>query len=143
MASFIYNSFWYDLATGAIDIDTDTFKVLLIASTYPASDETAKDSDLKRSAVSNECPATGNYATGGNSATFTATKDTANNRLDISCGGTSWSSSTISATKAVYYKARGGASTADELVCLIDFGGTVATTNGTFTLTASTVRIQN
>jgi hypothetical protein len=139
MASLIYNSFWEDLARGAIDLDTDTFKVLLTTSAYTES----KDSDLKRSAVTNEVANGNGYTTGGNSATFTVTKDTANDRLDVTLGGTTWPASTITARKAVYYKSRGGASTADELVAVIDFGSDVSTTNGTLTLTASTIRIQN
>jgi len=139
MASLIYNSFWEDLARGAIDLDTDTFKVLLTTSAYTES----KDSDLKRSAVTNEVANGNGYTTGGNSATITVTKDTANDRLDVTLGGTTWPASTITARKAVYYKSRGGASSADELVAVIDFGSDVSTTNGTLTLTASTIRIQN
>jgi hypothetical protein len=139
MASLIYNSFWEDLARGAIDLDTDTFKVLLTTSSYSEN----KDTDLKRSAVTNEVANGNGYTTGGNSATITVTKDTANDRLDVTLGGTTWPASTITARKAVYYKSRGGASSADELVAVIDFGADVSTTNGTLTLTASTIRIQN
>lgn len=139
MASLIYNSFWEDLARGNIDLDSDTFKVLLTTSSYSES----KDADLKRSAVTNEVANGNGYTTGGNSATITVTKDTANDRLDISLGGTSWSTATITARKAVYYKSRGGASSADELIAVIDFGSDIISTNGTFTLSASTIRIQN
>ncbi len=138
MASLIYNSFWEDLARGAIDLDTDTFKVMLTTSAYTES----KDADLKRSAVTNEVTGTG-YSTGGGSTSVTVTKDTGNDRLDITIGAASWTTSTITARKAVVYKSRGGASTADELVCVIDFGSDVISSAGTFTLTASTVRVQN
>jgi len=43
----------------------------------------------------------------------------------------------------VYYKRRGGLASADELVAVNDFGSDVTTSSGTFTLNASTVRIQN
>jgi hypothetical protein len=138
MASLIYNSCLYDVATGAIDFDTDTFYVMLTTSSYTED----KDTHLKRSSVTNEVSGTG-YTAGGNSVTVSVTKDTTNDRIDISLGGTTWSSSTITARKAVYYKSRGGANTADELVAVIDFGSDVSTTSGTFTLTASTLRIQN
>jgi hypothetical protein len=75
--------------------------------------------------------------------TVTVTKDTANDRLDVTLGGTSWSSSTITARKAVYYKRRGGAATADELIAVNDFGSDVVSTGATFTLNSSTLRIQN
>ena len=139
MASLIYNSFWDDVCRAIVDVDTDTFKVLLTTSSYTED----KDNHLKRSSITNEVASGGGYTTGGNSATFTVTKDTANDRIDISAGGTTWPASTIVARKAVYYKSRGGASSADELVCVIDFGSDVSTTAGTLTLNASTLRIQN
>jgi hypothetical protein len=138
MASLIYNSCLDDAMRGSIDFDTDTFKVMLTTSAY-AQD---KDLDLKRSAVTNEVVGTG-YVAGGTAATVTVTKDTATDRIDISLGAASWAASTITARKAVYYKSRGGASSADELVAIIDFGSDVTSTAGTFSLTASTLRIQN
>lgn len=144
MASIIYNSCLDDAARGLIDFDTDSFKVMLVNATYDViADETKKDSHTKRShATANEIAGTG-YSAGGASATVTVTKDTANNRVDIELGAASWPASTITAEGAVYYKSRGGADTADELVAYIDFGGPIISTNGTFSLSASTIRIQN
>ena len=144
MASVIYNSALFDALTGAIDFDTDTFKCMLVNATYAAiADETKKDSHLKRSSVtSNEVSGSG-YTAGGAAATVTVTKDTANNRIDVALGAASWATATITASGAVYYKSRGGADTADELVAFIDFGGSVISTAGTFSLTASTLRIAN
>jgi hypothetical protein len=138
MASLIYNSYLDDTFRALIDNDTDTFKVLLTTSAYTEN----KDTHTKRSDVTNEITGTG-YTAGGNSATVTVTKDTANDRVDISLGGTTWPSSTLTARKAVYYKSRGGAASADELVAVIDNGSDVSTTAGTLTLTASTIRNQN
>ena len=67
----------------------------------------------------------------------------ANDRIEISLGGASWEASTITARGLVYYKSRGGAPSADELVAYIDFGEDVVSQNGTFAVTASTLRIQN
>ena len=138
MASLIYNSFFEDLARGAIDIDTDTIKVMLTTSAYTED----KDAHLKRSAITNEVTGTG-YTAGGNVVTCTVTKDTANDRLDVTLGGTTWPAATITARKAVYYKSRGGAASADELIAVVDFGSDVTSSGATFTLTASTLRIQN
>lgn len=139
MASFIYNSFVRDVLTGAIDLDTDTFKVLLTTSSYTAD----KDAHDKRDDVTNEVSGTG-YSAGGASATVSvAAVDTANDRVVVTLGGATWSSSTITARYAVYYKSRGGASSADELVAVIDFGGNVSTSGGTFTLSSSTMTAQN
>ena len=138
MASLIYNSFWEDLARGAIDLDTDTFKVLATTSTYTEN----KDTHTKRSDVTNEITGTG-YTAGGNTITFTITKDTVNDRLDVTLTGTTWPASTLTARKFVYYKSRGGASTADELIAVIDNGTDVTTSSGTLTLNNSTLRVQN
>lgn len=138
MASIIYNSFLDDVFRGNIDCDTDTFYVLLVTSAYTED----KDVHDKRDDVTNEVSGTG-YTAGGVAVTVTVTKDTVNDRIDVSLGSASWASSTITARKAVYYKRRGGAASADELVAVNDFGSDVITTAGTFTLNASTVRIQN
>lgn len=139
MASLIYNSALYDGLTGAIDYDTDTFKCMLVTSAYTPN----KDTHTKRSNVTNEVSASGTYAAGGGTATVTVTNDTANDRQDISLGAVSFTGATITARAAVYYKSRGGASSADELVAYIDFGSDITSTAGTWALTASTMRIQN
>lgn len=139
MASLIYNSFWDDLARGAIDADTDTFKCLLVTSGYTED----KDAHTKRSNVTSEVAAGGGYAAGGQAVAVSVTKDLANDRVDITLGGFSIPAATITARKAVYYKSRGGAATADELVAVIDFGSDITSTAGTWSLAASTIRIQN
>ena len=138
MASLIYNSFVDDMARGAIDLDTDTFKVLLVSSAYSPN----KDTDLKRSAVTNEVSGTG-YTAGGVTTACTVTKDTANDRVTLSFAAVNWASSTITARAAVIYKSRGGASSADELVCYVDFGADVSSSSATFSLGASVITLQN
>lgn len=138
MASLIFNSFHRDLATGAIDCDTDTFKVLLVTSSYTPN----KDTHEKRSAITNEVTGTG-YTAGGATSAVSVTLDTANDKTTITFGSVNWASSTITARGAVIYKSRGGASSADELVAFNDFGADVSTTSGTFTLAASTITLQN
>jgi hypothetical protein len=139
MASLIYNSFLNDLVKGNVDMDTDTFKVMLVTSTYTPD----KDTHAKRSSVTNEVSGTG-YTAGGATTTATVSAvDTTNDRQEITIGAASWASSTITARAAVVYKSRGGASSADELVAYIDFVSDVISSSGTFTLTASTIRFQN
>lgn len=139
MPSLIYNSSLEDLARGAIDYDTDAFKVMLVTSAYTPD----KDAHLKRSSVTNEVSGTG-YTAGGANTTVTVTKDTANDRLDISFSSVSWANATITARAAVIYKSRGGAASADELVAYVDFGADVTSTGGTFQVTFSTpYRFQN
>jgi hypothetical protein len=138
MASLIYNSAVDDMARSAIDFDTDTFKVMLVTSAYSPN----KDTDLKRSAVTNEVSGTG-YTAGGVTSACTVTKDTANDRVTLSFAAVNWASSTITARAAVIYKSRGGASSADELVCYVDFGGDVSSSSATFSLGSSTITLQN
>jgi hypothetical protein len=138
MASLIYNSFVDDMARGAIDLDTDTFKVMLVTSTYAPN----KDTDLKRSAVTNEVSGTG-YTAGGVTTACTVTKSTANDRVTLSFAAVNWPSSTITARAAVIYKSRGGLASADELVCYVDFGADVSSSSATFSLGSSVITLQN
>jgi hypothetical protein len=138
MASLIYNSALNDMATGAIDFDTNSFKIILVTSSYTPN----KDTHTKRSDVTNEISGTG-YTAGGVSTAVTVTNDTANDRIDINFADVSWASATLTAAAAVIYKTTGTAST-DNLVAYLDFGGNVTSTNGTFTLDiTSPLRIQN
>lgn len=139
MASGIYGSFWSDVLKGNVDCDTDTFYVLLTTSSYAPN----YDTHARRSDVTNEVSGTG-YTAGGNSITVTVSSyDTTNNRIDVTLGGTTWASSTITGRQAVVYKRRGGAASADELVACVDNGSDVISSAGTFTLTATTLRQSN
>ena len=138
MASLIYNSAIDDMARGAIDFDTDTFKAMLVTSTYTPN----KDTDDKRDDVTNEATGTG-YTAGGVTTACTVTKDTANDKVTLSFAAVSWATSTITARALVIYKSRGGASSADELVAYNDFGSNVSSAGGTFSVAASTITLQN
>lgn len=138
MASLIYNSAIDEMARGDIDFDTDTFKAMLVTSSYTPN----KDTHEFRDDVTNEVSGTG-YTAGGVASAVTVTKDTANNKVTIQLGAVSWASSTITARGCVYYKSRGGASSADELVCYADFGSDVSSSGGTFSVAASTITLQN
>ncbi len=138
MPSLIYNSCLDDTVKGSIDFDTDTFKMILVTSSY-----TAAKTHAKRSDVTNEVSGTG-YTTGGNAAAATATKDNVNNREDITFAITSWTTATITARAGVIYKSRGGLASADELIAYVDFGTDVTSTAGTFSVTISSpLRFQN
>jgi len=138
MASLIYNSAIDDMARNNIDFDSNTFKAMLVTSTYTPD----KDVHDKRDDVTNEATGTG-YTAGGATSTVTVTKDVANDRVTIQFGAVSWATSTITARGCVYYKSRGGASSADELVAYNDFGSNVSSSAGTFSVAASTITLQN
>lgn len=139
MASLNYNSMLRDEATGAIDFDTDSFKVMLVTSAYVEN----KDTHTKRSDITNEVVGTG-YTAGGTAITATVSAvDTANDRVDITFGAVSWTASTITARKAIIYKSRGGVATADELICVNDFGADFTSTGAAFNIAATIVRKSN
>lgn len=137
MASIIYDSALYASITGAVDFDSDSFKVMLVDGSYTPD----KAAHSKRSDVSGEITGTG-YSAGGSSVTVGVSLS-GSDRIDTALGGALWSNATITAAAAVYYKSRGGLDSADELIAYIDFGGNVTATNGDFQLTASTLRLQN
>lgn len=138
MASLVYNSALDEAVTGGIDFDTDTFKIMLVTSSYTPD----KDTHTVRTDVTNEVSGTG-YTSGGDTTAVTVTKDTANDRIDIAFGNVSWANSTITASAGVIYKSTGTAST-DLLVAYLDFGGNVSSTSGTFQVTVtSPLRLQN
>jgi len=141
MASLIFNSAVRDEAVGSIDYDTDTFKVMLLTSTATPN----KDTWAKRSDVTNEITGTGYTAGGATAAVTVAATDTTNDRVVITLGdgGVTWGTSTITARYAVYYKSRGGADTADELIAVVDFSTDKTSTGADFTLSASTITKQN
>ncbi len=138
MASIIYNSFWNDLFHANFDLDTVTVKVELVTSAYAEN----KDTHTKRSDITNEVTGTG-YTAGGTTVAATLALDTATDKMTLTLASTTWPASTITARKAIYYVSRGGAASADELICVDDFGSDVATTASTFTLNATTITLQN
>lgn len=130
MATMFYPSAKVKIATGLIDLDSDTFKILLVTDTYTPS--TAHDF---RDDITNEVVGAGYSAGGvalsGVSCVLSGTEA----RFDASVDP-SWAASTITARGCVIYKSRGGAANADELVCALLFTGgvDVSSTNGTFTV---------
>lgn len=139
MASVWFNSAMRDEATGAIDFDTDGFKLMLVTSAYVPN----IDTHTKRSNVTNEVVGVG-YTAGGQTVTATVSAvDTVNNRVLVTFGAASWPASTITARGGVYYKSRGGAASADELCGYDDFGSDITSTAGTFDVAASILTKQN
>jgi hypothetical protein len=135
---------WYgeglaNVVKGAIDLDTDTFKILLATSAYTPN----QDTHNFRDDVTNEVVGTGYTAGGATLAGVSVTYDTATNEVRISWTDPTWPSSTITARTAVIYKSRGGAASADELLAYCTESGDVTSTAGTFTvdLPAPTLKI--
>jgi len=130
MASVLYNSFKKDIMNGNIDLDTDSIYVLLVTSSYTPD----IDAHTKRSDISNEVTGTGYTAAGAAITTPTVTQDNTNDKGVFDGDDVTWSTATITARGAVIYKHRGGASSADNLIAYIDFGGDKVSSAGNFTI---------
>lgn len=123
------------VCTGAIDLDTDSFKAMLLSNAY-SPDQDAHD--FRDDVTANEVTGTGYTAGGSALAGVSVTYDAASNEVRILWNDVTWSSSTITARYAAIYKSRGGAASADELLAYIDFGTDMSSNNGAFTLDFTT-----
>jgi hypothetical protein len=136
LPSFVYDSGAEGMALGTVAFGMDTFKVLLVTSAYTPD----KVAHTKRSDVTGEVAGTG-YTAGGAAVTIVIDA-TAADVTGVELGGANWPVSTISAAGAVYYDSRGAAED-DDLVCFVDFGGTVTSLAGTFALQQSVIQLYN
>ncbi len=196
MPSLVYDSARLKIQQGTIDLDTDTFKIMLTTSSYAANQATHDFRDD----VTNEVVGTGYTAGGATLASVSIATTQANSwgsqwaastayvvgqirrpttgngflyRVVVAgtshsaeptwtttpgdsnaegggavkwqnigpsvtvatCTSPTWATSTITARYGVIYKSRGGASSADELLCQLDFLSNITSTAATFTVT--------
>ena len=136
MASANFTNLTLKVANGNVNFGSHSFKALLV-NAVPS--ESNLDTWVNRSDVTSEVGASGSYAAGGASVSCTVgSVDTTNNRTGITFGNpANFTSATISAVGAIIYKDSGAAGT-DTLITFVDFGGTITSTNGTFSTTFST-----
>ena len=127
---------------GSVDLDTDTIKLILLTSSYTPDQA---NHDFRDDLGANEASGGSGYPSGGftlGSKTNAATSLTLNwDAADISQAITG---GPFAFRYGAYYKSRGGAASADELIGYVDFGAqsvTDATINITqtnqLTITAS------
>lgn len=109
-----------------------TFKFLLVSSVPSEADLDAFDF---RNDITNEVTGAGYTAGGVNVSVSVGAVDTANNRVAITVADLSpgWATATVSAVGGWLYKSVGTAAT-DELVQFVDFGATVSSTAGAFSV---------
>lgn len=119
---------------GVVDLDTDTIKLILVTASYTP-DQAAHD--FRDDLGANEATGGSGYPAGGftlGSKTLAATSLTLNwDAADISQAITG---GPFAFRYGVFYKSRGGAASADEVVGYVDFGAqsvTDATINITLT----------
>lgn len=129
-AQGLVNAFGGDSEAESFSIDwlTNTIKVALTTSSYTPNQDTHDFFDD----VTNEVTGTG-YTAGG--ATLgSKTLGNTNNVIKFDAADTSWTTSTITARRAVIYKDTGTPSTSP-LVAWVDFGADVSSSSGTFQIT--------
>jgi len=136
VASVVYDSFLSDVFAGNCNT-SHSYKALLTTSSYTED----RGAHSKRSSVTSfEVSGTG-YTAGGVAVTLTASLNTSTHKLTLTIGSATWSSSTITARKLVVYRARGGSSSADELVCCVDNGTDLVSSSSTMQWNSSTWEI--
>ena len=134
----ICNSFKQELLAMTPHTAADVYKILLIKATptgtYNGSVTNVGTPGTGSPTTSNvgtdEVAASGSYASGGATlAGFSATLQSSTGCLDFTTP-ISFTSATISASAAIIYNS----SRANRAVAVLDFGGTITSTNGTFTI---------
>lgn len=132
MASVFYNNYYEELGKGNIDYSTDTFKLMLMTTSYTPN----IDTEAFRSDLSGEASGTGYTAGGQTVDNVTITQDNTNDRAVVDFDAEVFSTVTLSNVDgAVLYKSTGVAST-DVLICYIDFTeGSQQVTANDFTVT--------
>jgi hypothetical protein len=137
MASILYNYWKRDVMNGTIDMDTNTFYVMLINSSGVSAAD--KDHQYRNTYTTYEVTGTGYTAGGTQLTTLVVSADLTNDLAYFDGADVSWASATVTARGAIVYKSNGSTNgTTDNLVCMFDFGSDQTATNGTFTIQWST-----
>jgi hypothetical protein len=127
MASVIFNIFKQKLMVGECDLDTDSFNVALLSSSFtPNIDSQTVWGDIS----ANEITGTAYVAGGTTLAGVTVTLNTSTDKAILDATDVTWASSTITARYAAIYKSGSPA----WLVAAFDFGSDKSSNNGDFTV---------
>ena len=130
MANSVYNHFKKELANGTFNFTDNTFKIMLVTSSYTPD----IDADKVYEDVTNEVVGAGYVAGGATLANLLVSQDdgddegVVDNTADIT-----WGSSSITARGAVVYR-DGDSGKDSDLVCFIDFTTDKTSDNGDFTI---------
>ena len=129
MVDTLYNSYNKDIIDGNIALGSNTFKIMLVNSTYVPS----SDSHQKRSDITNEITG-GGYTAGGIAlANVVVTRDDANDVVRFDADDAVFSALTNTFRGAVVYKDTGAAAT-DNLLVYLDFGSDQTSNGGDATI---------
>jgi hypothetical protein len=114
---------------------SDTIKVALHTSSYSIDQDSTTGWT-----TGNEVGNSGTYASGGATLASPAILISTSKVGGLDCTDVSWTSATITAAYAVVYDDTltanaNGTSPAKPIICVVNFGGNVTCTNGTFAIT--------
>lgn len=138
MASLIFDHVLDHLLKGDIDFDTDTFKAMLVTSSYTPN----KGSHEFRSSVTNEVSGTG-YSAGGAVTGATVSLDTSGHKGEVTFDPVTWTAASLTARACVIYKDTGSSAT-DILIGYSDNGADATVSGADFTFSfTSTFKLQN
>ena len=129
--TYVYGKFMNSLLDKKVDLDSDAIKVMLMASYTPAQDTHQYVSDVK--AAGTEATGTG-YTAGGKTVGTVTLGAISSGILPVTVADIVWASSSISAAYAVFYDSTHGSDATNPVIMYWDFGGTITTVNGPFTL---------
>jgi len=129
MADDIYPSFKEYMADGSIDMDGDTFNIILLDNSHSFNAAHTLLSDVIANEITN-VSGTG-YTANGEAMSTTWVR--AGDVLTFDATDVAWTASTFSAYYAVIYDDT-PSDPLNPLVCQIDFGGAQTVTAGTFTV---------
>jgi hypothetical protein len=125
--SLVYGAGFHAIFEGRVNIETDAFRVALLADTYlPDEAHHSTRADVLSHAVA-----------GVGSQPVTVSKTKQLGKLVITLGGAVWDSANIRARYAAYYRDSGGGADHDDLIFLADFGKNVVSRGGPFDLAES------
>lgn len=135
MSGVLFKRVVRNAVSGRVSFEHDTFFAMLTTGGYvpdPVTDEFRGD-------VTNEITGVG-YVAGGKAIPVTVGEIAPDGSFDVTLGPVSWSGLTADdVERAVVYKRRGGAASADELVICLDATTALDLTSQTLTLQASTI----
>jgi hypothetical protein len=126
MASFLYDSAIQNIGSGLIDLDTHAFKIALLTSSYSPNPTT----HTQWSHVSPYEISASGYTTLGKSLSG-VTWATSSSISKFDASDVVWTAATITARYAVIYD---DSAANDPLICLLDFGQNMISTNDDFTI---------
>jgi hypothetical protein len=121
------DSFKVQLLNGQQNFSANTYKIALYTSSATLSNATTAYT------TSNEVVGSG-YTVGGNTLTVSVTPTSTGNVAYLSFANTSWTAATISANGALIYNNSLTGGLANAAVAVLNFGSTITSTAGTFTI---------